>query len=312
MLDSSSRFFILGCQRSGTNLIRLILDSHPNAWVFGEPTAHWLLDNNFLDNVDKAVERWCSKIHNEENKSEIMRQVEILKRKKIRYFGYTTPGWSELFLEYDCIKSKLEHIPKIVFMLRNPFDVISSIIKLKDFARTTITTMELWLTDKNRKFKDRYSYLLHRDDELWKVRWFSVYWNYKTQSYLEMFQNSHYNILGVKYEDLCYDPKNTIEKVCGFLELPWNDDLLRHEEKVHFETINNITNGGTPTNKGIFKSSLNKNQLNDREKGVIYEVNQQLMQDLDLIHNETSLRCQSQISAGLIGKFDTKRANNAN
>jgi len=259
--------------------MRLILDSHPNSWVFGEPTAHWLLDNNHLDDVDKAVERWCSKI-NVVRREKILEEVKELKKKNLLYFGYTTPGWTELFLEYDCIKNKLKEIPKIIFMIRNPFDVVSSIIKLNDFAVTTIKTMELWMTDSNRIFKKRYFKFLHKDDNFWKVRWFAVYWNYKTQAYFDMQKDPYYNALGVRYEELCTQPKNTVSKICEFLGMSWHDDLLNHECKKHFETINNVTNGGTVASRGIDLSSLNKNEITQAEREVILEVNEELISQI--------------------------------
>jgi hypothetical protein len=264
---TKSRFFILGSQRSGTNLIRLILDSHPNVWVFGEPTAHWLLDRDKLDSVKEAIDQWLSKKHGK--KDELLKIANQLLKKELHYFGYTTPGWTELFLEYQCIKEKLKEIKKIVFMIRNPVDVVDSIIKLKDFNVTTIKTMKLWLTDEGRSFKKRYGKILEDEDP---IKWYSVYWCYKTESYFQMVENN-YDVIGIKYEDLCTKPKETIAGVVNFLEIPWHDNLLIHNELPHFETtINGITNGGTKVKDEIFTKSINKKSLDSKQVSSILEI----------------------------------------
>jgi len=266
-MNPEKRFFILGSQRSGTNLMRLILDSHPNVWVFGEPTAHWLLDRNKIDCVKEAVDHWLSRQHG--GREKLVEISNQLLTKNVQHFGYTTPGWTELFLEYECIKDKLKDINKIIFMIRNPIDVVDSIIKLRDFNVTTIKTMKLWLTDVNRSFKRRYEETLKSNDP---IIWYSVYWCYKTESYFQMLENN-YDVLGVKYEDLCTSPKDNISKIISFLGITWHDNLLSHNKLPHFETtLSGVTNGGTKVGDEIFTKSINKKSLDDQQISSILEI----------------------------------------
>jgi hypothetical protein len=274
----NNRFFILGSQRSGTNLMRLILDSHPNVWVFGEPTAHWLLDNNKLDLIEEAIDYWFSLLPEKySGKNKLIEATKVLKEKKVYYFGYTTPGWSELFIEYKCIKEKLNDIKKIIFMIRNPLDVVDSIINLKNFSVSTLETMRLWLTDENRSFKKRYQAILENKDP---IIWYSVYWQYKTEAYFKMLENN-YDIIPIKYEDLCMYPKETTEKATKFLGIHWHDNFLSHNSIPHFETtLEGLTNGRTDTRNTVFKTSINKNNLKQKEIDTILSVTEETVEKL--------------------------------
>jgi hypothetical protein len=51
---SAERFFILGCQRSGTTLLRLILESHPDIFCYDEIKAYAVLQGTASEPLPPA------------------------------------------------------------------------------------------------------------------------------------------------------------------------------------------------------------------------------------------------------------------
>ena len=110
----------------------------------------------------------------------------------------------------------------------------------------------------------------------------SIYWIKKNEPFFEYIQSSR-NILGIKYEDLCTNPKNTIEKIINFLDLPWEDNLLKHHGMIHDEVSDNgITVGHIDSTKNIYTNSIGryKNSLSSAEEQEIISITKPLMKQL--------------------------------
>lgn len=233
--------FITGCQRSGTTLLSLILDSHPQVRSVDETEFDGHKLNEYLGHPSYHP---C--------------------------VAFKLPGDAAFFRSFKQLPGL-----KVLWCVRDPRDVVLSMINLKmevlngqyiAWANYRIGAMReianclpltghqhppAWLEEYQRISQIPY-YLRDRKDG---VSMGALCWEVKN-SLLDLYASESIPHMVVVYEDLISNPKSTLEKILSFLELPWHDDVLRHHE-MHSE----ICAGNTPGNKPIDPSNTGKWQL---------------------------------------------------
>jgi hypothetical protein len=215
--------FIVGVGRSGTTLLRAILDTHPSIAIPGEShfipamatrrrryeTAKGLRSGRFLEDVDRyhwfrrwelPVERVVESLRREPplTLSDAIRrlfEVYAAERGKTRY-GDKTPAY-------------INHIPtlaglfpeaRFVHLMRDGRDVALSRLDHPTMSRTLPELAILWRrgVEKGRRAGRRLG----------------------PRRYLE-----------IRYEDLVSTPEEVTRLVCRFLELPFDPVVLRYHER---------------------------------------------------------------------------------
>jgi len=267
-------FFILGCQRSGTTLMRYILESHSQISCIDEYRGYSLLQT-----------------------SELLNQ-ELQKNSHKKYIGFKLPRITEQLLnsiltDVDIDFHAINNFKntQLIFMVRNIFDVVSSMKTLIDQNNMWIKTWpEKWLTfwmEKNPTLMNEYELEI----DYWKnskqknVVAAAIMWKIKTLS-LQKYKKEQMNVLPVSYEDLVINKINTIHHVLDFLDLSWEDSVLSHEKASHVEVDEHgIGIGNNDSTKPIFTKSVNKYSqiLTDDEISEITKIvpeNQKLISDL--------------------------------
>lgn len=227
---SKQSILILGCQRSGNTLTFLILNSHPQVKGIDETETNYsfphqsILYRNSINNY-----LTCFKLPNQTFK-----------------FKYIT-----------------QHYPqtKIIFPIRNPYSVISS---MRSFAIQTKTIQKNWLNCFAKKellkldssfFPDILSLDL---DSLDEISLGAYLWNYKNMA-LDKYKKAGFDIFVFKYEDLLDNPRKVITKILDFANLDWDDIVLNHQK--YYEGDEKRYPGGTHGNRPI-NISKKKRKLN--------------------------------------------------
>jgi hypothetical protein len=250
--------FILGMARSGTTLIRSILNSHPNIAIPRETSFFYLLDeflkktrkNSISDYNKNEFWKWYSNKRRfkylDLDPSAVKRDIDFsrdqgyfknvfqsvmdnhMKNKgKIRW-AEKTPG-HELYLN-----KIFEFYPdaKIIFMIRDPRAVYASLKKVP-----------------------------------WGVQFVSVAikrWN-SSLKILKTYKNDK-RIIGIRYEDLVSDSERIVKSICNFLEEDYNEEILNERKKLTNSKGSNWTSKyELEVSRGIDSNSLEKwkNELTD-------------------------------------------------
>ena len=222
-------FFIIGTQRGGTTLLRLMLNSHPQVGV--PPESHFLLpivqrfgQKKQLDKRDQEeiyhlilnegrFDTWNINQHDllkifqelPENTSlkEIIHSVFIAEvhTSDKSYWGDKTPEYLDIFEQLGHIFPKA----KMVFLVRDGRDVVQS--------------------------------LADRGWQGWSVYQRSKYWLkgiLKMHQYAKQFPKRS---LMVSYEALVKDAPGTLQKICSFLDFPYQSEMLEY----HLQANQHIT-----------------------------------------------------------------------
>jgi len=232
-------FFIIGCQRTGTTLMKLILESHSKIECFDEPLCY-----------------------------DTLRFPEKIKlRQEVPFLGFKTPVITEQMNELFFADPSLDFIiPNLfqncprIFMIRDVRDTISSMMNLKQnqsswyeiWPRKNIDFWTKTIPNFESKFEDDLKKISDSEEKL--VSTASLYWKYKTTSYFEQNNSSTCKIF---YEELVKKPEDNINKVIKFLDLDWDNDLLNHHTRSHpFTDSDGITVGEINTKKPINDDSV--------------------------------------------------------
>tara|TARA_Y100000034_G_scaffold133272_1_gene198289 strand:- start:449 stop:1189 length:741 start_codon:yes stop_codon:yes gene_type:complete len=182
---------------------------------------------------------------------------------KAEHLGYQVPGWSELFVEYDCIKEKaIDQGCPLIFMHRDVRDVVASMKStiprfLSGEIRPNIKT---WMADPSRSFKKKFGKIVERSDYN-EVVLGTVFWMYRTGAYFDIDCSlDNYCHHAVHYNDLCRNPREQVGGVMKFLNVPWHDSLLKHHQVNHYESDpkTKMTMGNTRVDRPVDVDSVDR------------------------------------------------------
>jgi len=198
MIDNRG-IFVVGCPRSGTTLLRMILDSH-NLICSGEETG-------FLEYMENIVfQRW------KHLDTYGIPREDVLS--KIRDFYLTfhhancdrtgKPIWAEkspFYVKHLGFINELFPKCKVIHIIRDGRDVAASY-------------KEMW---------GQWSFFMSLHDWIECTR--------TGQQAAASLGESRY--FEVKYEDLVADPEPILKMMTAFLGIPWDDALLDHASRPH-------------------------------------------------------------------------------
>jgi hypothetical protein len=260
-------FFILGRHRSGTTLLRTLLDAHPNINIPLETPFIFTLypkyrkiknwDNSHLQELIKDLSTYINfeylQINKEKLFSEIMAgqgENSFQNFVKIIYSNYTSVYKKEgitllgdknpLYAIYPDKLFRIFPDAKYIFLTRDFRDHIISIKKI-DFEAHSIPLL-------------------------------AYKWRLAAKKNLQLSKKYPKQFFHIRYEDLVKHPEIQMQKICDFLELPYSADVLNFYQKkdkmielyteedldkYHSSLYNPIKSDKT----GIWEKQLTKNQI---------------------------------------------------
>lgn len=233
--------FIIGNPRSGTSLFRLMLTSHSlicvppecgfiqwwnskyNSWSIKD-SKNFDSIKNFVHDLSKSkkIETWDLDYSNLESRiyNEMPLNYSDLCMSVIREFAYEQLKASVKFLgdknNYYISLENLELINKLypdaifLIIVRDGRDVACSYKNLKKI-----------------KSESKYKPKLSTDIEVISREWSEN--NLNALRFMKKNANERYTVL--KFEDLILDPKEELQRISNFLQIPYEDAMLSYNSK---------------------------------------------------------------------------------
>lgn len=214
--------FVLGCPRSGTTLFRAMLNSHPALWAPGElHLAHFdtmadramelppFIKSASIPELGKRFEQtskdFAATLADWEAQaltvSEVYSKVHLAAPDQLIVDKTNSYGNS---LQYLLRLKQMFRNAKFIWMVRNPYDVIKSFVKMQ------LTRAESGLFE-----ADLNPY--HRAEIMWSIQ------NENIKHFLnEIPQQQQFS---VRYESLVAEPQTTLKPLCEWLDIPYYEAM---------------------------------------------------------------------------------------
>ena len=209
--------FVVGMNRSGTTLLRMMLDAHPDLTI--PPETHFVPDTIKAAKQDGASPESvleAMKAHREWGDFEISDEEMLSRFAALPEFrpGPAVRSFYEIYAERQGKPRYGEKTPTYVQKMK----LIQRALPEARFCHVIRDGRDVALSVLDRTVRD-----LTAGDVAKR-------WQKKvTKARDDSPSLNHY--MEIRYEDLIIDTEPVLRKVCDFFELPWQDELLTYHER---------------------------------------------------------------------------------
>jgi len=210
--------FVIGVRRSGTNLLRAMLGSHPYLYAHNSDLNEELDSIGFGDMRKLKIENITEKLTN------------------YLYKLTSCPEDKTLVIKNHFLLKDAEFIDKalpnsyVIHILRDPRGAFASRINLKHIGhKEVVHTIPELVDDYNKIYND----FRKAKDILGE------------------------KIIRIRYEDLCSNPEGSLRVICNFLEIEYHSDMLDFENKWNMQFKGGL-NVNKRSNSSFQDASANK------------------------------------------------------
>lgn len=249
-----------GCPRSGTTLLRTMLDSHPNIYSGPELAITMQACDSLISAWHKIGDRAQTSYGLEEE------DFSIAYGKAIEHILERVRQKSGKARVADKMPQSIQHFTNLCWML--PESPLIHIIRDGRDVACSIVNYEV-------EFKD------DKGEPMWFTKTYadaSKYWGWITSRGMLMRDhpcgNRYYELF---YEDLVRNPKKELSKFLDFIGEPWDDRVLKHFELEHNLEATHDEVLSLPNTKSVGRW---KRDMSEQESSAVHREIEPLLQKL--------------------------------
>ena len=213
-------FFIIGAQRSGTTLLRLLLNAHSDIAIPEEGTFWMPLLRKSRGDISRRFSGW-----------ELKRCIEYLERnRQFQLWGMESGEVFGQILKQDAytLAEMMQELYRVYAAKYNKGlwgDKTPSFFRMVSLLRALFPDARF--IHNIRDGRDVYLSWRQIDPSKRNIAVTALEWSYKvSRAKKELSFADQSNVLEFKYEDLTHDPKRELKKICSFLQVDYEADML--------------------------------------------------------------------------------------
>lgn len=257
-------FFIIGCSRSGTTLTQLMISSHPDVALPDETGFYTMLYGKYSKELGEL-------------KSE--HDFNLALEKVLDFYRIKDLGLNADLIKLKCQAGNLSW--ETIFLA-----ILATLAETNGVSRVgEKTPHHLYYIEllKQRFPNAKFIHIIrdpravyasfkkaqHKSND---VRVLCGKWKYAVEIHSKYSLSlGHKKYLLIKYEDLVFNTRNTLNTICNFLEIEYKEEMLNYYQRNYLGFNKRYLSHMSNTLKPIFKSSIDKwkYELNSWEIAII-------------------------------------------
>ncbi|MCO4781199.1 MAG: sulfotransferase [Candidatus Cloacimonetes bacterium] len=264
-MKNNQTIFIGGSGRSGTTLLRVILDSHPNIYCGPELKVTPLIAQLHLDLQASSPALKAYQLSNQDLQHLCQQMLLTLTQRALQSsskqrLAEKTPTNGRFFQQIHYLFPQ----SPLVQVIRDGRDVVCSLLKMDWVDPSTNQPL-----DYTRDFQKA---CLYWKDEVLSSR------------LVQKIPSSQGRYIEIKYEDIVATPESTLKNLFEFIEEPWDPIVLNFSE---IKRDLNSESSANQVNKKLYSSSVSrwKNEFTPDMKAKFKEIAGDLLIELNYEKN---------------------------